>query len=127
MKKTIYTLSRGLFYTFTVFFCFVFIFSILAFVEHYMGLNIPFVDIYNNDGQSYANISIPFINWKVEFIFSFLIVMVMWGGLLFYVMYFYALKEFFRIFIEDEVFNQKSLKRLKSFMYINLVPKRIKG
>lgn len=122
MKQIAYTLSRGLFYAFAVFFCFVFIFSILAFVEHYFGWNVPFVDIYNNTGQQYAKISLPFIDFKVEFIFSFLIVIAMWIGLLFYVVYFYTLKEFFRVFIEDEVFNYKSLKRLKTFFYINLIP-----
>ena len=122
MKKAIYILSRGLFYTFTVFFCFVFIFSILAFVEHYLSWDIPFVNLYDNEGASYAKISLPFIDFKVEFIFSFLIVLGMWIGLLFYVIYFYTLKEFFRVFIEDEVFNLKSLKRLKTFLYINLIP-----
>lgn len=122
MKKTIYILTRGLFYAFAVFFCFVFIFSILAFVEHYFGWNIPFVDIYDNIGQQYAKISLPFIDFKVEFIFSVIVVIAMWIGLLFYVTYFYALKEFFRVFIEDQVFNHKSLKRLKDFFYINLIP-----
>lgn len=122
MKKATYILSRGLFYTFAVFFCFVFVFSILAFVEHYLEWNIPFVDLYDNLGQSFAKISLPFIDFKVEFIFSFLIVIGMWIGLLFYVIYFYMLKEFFRIFIEDEAFSQKSLKRLKTFLYINLIP-----
>lgn len=122
MKNTAYILSRGLFYAFAVFFCFVFIFSILTFVEHYFGWNIPFVEIYDNSGQQYAKISLPLIDFKVEFIFSFLIVIGMWIGLLFYEVYFYTLKEFFRVFIEDEVFNHKSLKRLKAFFYINLIP-----
>ncbi len=122
MKKTVYLLSRGLFYTFTVFFCFVFVFSILAFVEHYLEWNIPLVDVFKANQHVYARIFLPFIDFKVEFVFSFLIVLAMWIGLLFYVIYFYTLKEFFRIFIEDEVFNHTSLKRLKTFLYINLIP-----
>ncbi|WP_317167237.1 DUF2975 domain-containing protein [Winogradskyella helgolandensis] len=43
-------------------------------------------------------------------------------GLVFYVIYFYTLKEFFKVFIEAQVFNAKSLKRLRIFFYINLIP-----
>ena len=97
-------------------------FSILAFVEHYLGLKIPFVEIYNDSEQSYAKISIPFIDSKIEFVFSFIIAIAMWIGLLFYVVYFYTLKEFFKVFIQETTFSIKSLKRLRIFFYINLIP-----
>ena len=122
MKKTAYLLSKGFFYAFSVFFLFVLAFSILAFAEYKFGWDVPFVEITNQDGGEYAFIKIPLIEMSVSFVYNILVVFVMWIGLLFYAIFFYVLKEFFKVFVEDEAFNTKSLKRLKSFFYINLIP-----
>ncbi|MFK7832917.1 MAG: DUF2975 domain-containing protein [Winogradskyella sp.] len=122
MKKIIYILAKGFFYAFAVFFVFIFVFSILAFAEHQLGWNVPYVNITEEPTHSYANINLPLLDMHVGFIFKLAVVFAMWIGIVFYVIYFYALKEFFKVFIEEEVFNAKSLERLKIFFIINLIP-----
>ncbi len=51
MKKVTYILSKLFFYGFALFFVFVFLFSILAFVEYYTGWNVPFVELSNENAQ----------------------------------------------------------------------------
>lgn len=120
MKTIIYMLSKGLFYAFSVFFAFVLVFSVLAFVEFQFGWNIPFVEL--KDEGTYAFIKIPLLELGIGFQFKIQVLAVMWIGILFYVIYFYTLKEFFKVFIDEKVFSSESLKRLKTFFYINLVP-----
>lgn len=122
MKKIIFILSKGFFYAFAVFFVFVVVFSTLAFAESQFGWDILFVKITEEMGNAYVNIDLPFLNMHVGFIFKPVVVFAMWIGILFYVIYFYALKEFFKVFIEAKIFNSKSLKRLKTFFYLNLIP-----
>ncbi len=122
MKKTIYILAKGFFYAFAVFFVFVFVFSILTFAEYQLGWNVPYVEITDRTSDAYAKIILPLVDMHVGFTFTLAVVFVMWIGIMFYVVYFYALKEFFKVFVEEETFNSKSLKRLKTFFYINLIP-----
>lgn len=120
MTKTAYFISKVFSYAFTVFFLFVFVFSILSFVEHNFNLDVPFVEITNEGEYNFATIKIPVIELNVGFVFSFLIAVVMWIGLLFYCVYFYALKEFFKVFIKENTFNLESIKKLKLFLWLNL-------
>ena len=122
MKHIIYILSKGLFYAFTVFFIFVLVFSTLAFAEYYLGWDVPFVELSQKTSITYANINLPFLDMHVGFIFKLTVVFAMWIGILFYAIYFYTLKEFFKVFIEEKVFSTKSFERLKIFFIINLIP-----
>jgi hypothetical protein len=122
MKKVIYIFSKVLFNVFAVFFGLVFVFSILAFAEYNWGLDIQYVEIIKKAGEQHARLSIPFVDVIVEFLLSSWVMVIMWIGLLFYVLYFYFLKEFFKVFILEQSFNSESLKRLKTFFYINLIP-----
>lgn len=120
MKKIIYSLSKGFFYAFCMFFLFVFIFSLLAFVEHSFGWDIPLIDI-NGEKES-VFIRIPFTKMGISIVFHVLAFVGMCLGLLFYVVYFYVLKEFFGVFIKKDLFNTDTLERLKRFYQLNFVP-----
>ena len=122
MKKIIYILAKGFFYAFAAFFVFIFVFSILAFAEYRLGWHIPYVEITDRASDAYAEISLPLVDMHVGFTFTLAVIFFMWIGILFYTTYFYNLKDFFKVFIETKVFNAKSLKRLKIFFYINLIP-----
>lgn len=120
MKKTIYTLAKGFYYAFTVFFAFVVVFSLLSFAEFQLGWDVPFVAL--KEEGTYALINIPLVELSIGFQFKIQVLLVMWLGILFYVIYFYTLKEFFKVFVDEKVFSSKSLKRLKTFFYMNLIP-----
>lgn len=122
MKQTIYIISKGLFYALAVFFVFVFVFSILAFTEHQFGWDVPFVELSDSNNGVDTFIKIPLTELGISFPFKMNVIVVMWIGILFYVIYFYMLKEFFKVFTEEKVFSLKSLKRLKLFFYINMIP-----
>lgn len=122
MKRSAYIISKMFFYIFSTFFVFVLIFSMLSFAEYYFEWDIPFVEITNADGQDFANISIPFIDLHVGFIFNFYVLIILWFWLLFYVFYTYALKEFFKVFITEKIFASKSLEKLQFFFKLNFIP-----
>jgi len=42
--------------------------------------------------------------------------------MLYYAIYFYAFKEFLKVFIENKMFEAKSLKRLRFFLILNFIP-----
>ncbi|PKH50024.1 hypothetical protein CXF68_04580 [Tenacibaculum sp. Bg11-29] len=122
MKKIIYICAKTFFYLFTFFFVFVLLFSILSLVEKHGILDVPYVDIIENDVDDFnAKIKIPIVNGIIKYQFSYTIVF-MWLWLLFYSIYFYVLKDFFRIFIDNELFNAKSLNKLKIFFKLNFIP-----
>jgi hypothetical protein len=83
---------------------------------------VPFVEITNHNGEDFAVIKIPLIELSVGFVFNIAVAFVMWIGLLFYTSYFFALREFLKVFVVHNSFNVISLKRLLSFFYINLIP-----
>ena len=46
----------------------------------------------------------------------------MWVAMSYYAIYFYAFKEFLKVFGEKRMFETKSLKRLRFFLILNVVP-----
>ncbi len=121
MKSIAYFLSNGFFYAFSMFFIFVFVFSILAFAEYNLDWDVPFVELTEEGNNDYATIKIPIMELSVGFVFNVIVAFIMWIGLLFYCIYFYALKEFFKVFIKDNTFSQDSIKKLKLFLRLNLI------
>ncbi|MCI2229323.1 DUF2975 domain-containing protein [Polaribacter sp. MSW13] len=99
-----------------------FLFSILSLFEKYEFFDAPFVDILENDIDGFnVKISIPFIEGIVKYQFSYTIIF-MWLWLLFYAIFFYVLKDFFKIFIDNELFTAKHLNKLKIFFRLNFIP-----
>ena len=122
MKNLAYLASKVFFYAFSIFFIFVLVVTILAFTEYTFGWDVPFVEITNQNGEDFAVIKIPLIELSVGFVFNIAVAFVMWIGLLFYTSYFFALKEFLKVFVVHKSFIVRLLKRLQSFFYINLIP-----
>lgn len=121
MKKTISISAQAFFYVFSTCFVFVFLFSIFSFLEKYFGIDIHFVTVLEGNENFNAQIKIPFINAVFSYNFSYTI-LYMWLWLLFYSIYFYTLKEFFKIFTKNNIFNEESLQKLTLFFKINLIP-----
>jgi len=121
MKHISYSVSKLFFYGFAFFSVFVIFFSILAFLEFYFQWNIPLVEITDKETSPYAKISIPFFTMIVGFQLSFKVIG-MWLSLLFYTVYFWALKNFFGVFIQEELFNTASEKKLNLFFKLNFIP-----
>ena len=121
MKQISYFLSKLFFYGFAFFSGFVILFSILSFIEFKVGWDVPFVTVSSEDTEAYAHIKIPFFELMIGFQLSFKVI-AMWFSLLFYTLYFWALKNFFGVFIQEEIFNTASEKKLKLFFKVNLLP-----
>ena len=117
MKKLAYITSVILFYSFSVLFLFILIFSILSYFEYKFNVDIPFVDILQNR----AKVNVPLLGLRINIPFSYSI-LIMWTAMLFYAIYFYAFKNFLKVFIEKKMFEAKSLKRLQFFLILNLIP-----
>jgi len=121
MKKIISIIAQTFFYVFSICFVFVLLFSILSFLEKYVGLNMPFITILDYDNVFDAQLNIPIVNAIIKYNFSYSI-LYLWLWLLFYSIYFYTLKEFFKIFTNENLFNNKSLKKLATFFKLNFIP-----
>lgn len=121
MKRIIAICAQAFFYVFSTCFIFVFLFSILAFVEKNTGFDMPFVTILEANANFNTQVTIPFINAVFSFNFSYTILF-MWLWLLFYSIYFYTLKEFFKIFTTTDLFTDESLRKLILFFRLNLIP-----
>ena len=117
LSKTIYLLSRALFYICIVFTVFILLFSVLSFFESYFDIDMPFITISGNQ----TSISIPLLKSHIEF-FNSLGVVALWSSFGFYALYFHALSEFFKVFTKDQVFTNHSVKKLSLFGYLNLIP-----
>lgn len=117
MKQLAYISSKLLFYFFSILFLFIVVFSILSYFEYKFGTQIPFVEVFEN----HSKISVPLLGLRIGVPFSYSI-LIMWSAMLYYAIYFYALKEFFKVFIEKNMFEAKSLKRLRFFLTLNCVP-----
>ena len=117
MKKLAYISSVILFYSFSILFLFILVFSILSYFEYKFGVQIPFVEVLEN----HAKVKVPILGLRINVPFSYAI-LIMWSAMLYYAIYFYAFKEFLRIFIKKKVFEAKSLKRLRFFLKLNLIP-----
>lgn len=92
-------------------------FSILSYFEYKFGIQIPFVDVFEN----HAKVNVPLLGLRIGVPFSYAI-LIMWSAMSFYAIYFYAFKEFLRVFVEKNMFEVKSLKRLQFFLILNLIP-----
>lgn len=121
MKQISYFLSKLFFNGFAFFSGFVILFSIVSFIEFKSGWDMPFVTVSTEDTEAYARIKIPFFDLMIGFQLSFKVI-AMWLSLLFYTIYFWALKNFFGVFIQEEIFNKASEKKLKLFFKVNLLP-----
>jgi len=121
MKKIIAIVAQVFFYMFSISCVFVLIFSVLSFVEKYIGFDMPFVTILDATDTFDAQINIPFIKAVFKYSFTYSIVL-MWLWLLFYSIYFYVLKEFFKVFTNNHLFNITSLKKLITFFRLNFIP-----
>ncbi|MEP1488952.1 MAG: DUF2975 domain-containing protein [Algibacter sp.] len=117
MKKSAYISSIILFYSFSILFLFILVFSILSYFEYKFGVDIPFVDILQNR----AKVNVPLLGLHINIPFNYSI-LIMWTAMLFYAVYFYTFKNFLKVFIEKRMFETKSLKRLQFFLILNLVP-----
>lgn len=111
MKKLAYFTSKILFYLFSVILAFIFIFSILSFIAYQYHINIPFVEIIENKPKVF----VPLLRLRINIPLNYSIIL-MWLVMVFYAIYFYAFKEFLKIF---EI---KSLKSLRLFLILNLIP-----
>lgn len=117
MKKLAYISSKILFYCYSTLSLFIMIFSILSYFEYKFGLQIPFVEVFEN----HSKINVPILGLRINVPYNYAI-LIMWTAMSFYAIYFYAFKEFLRVFIENKVFEAKSLKRLRFFLKLNLIP-----
>lgn len=93
------------------------IFSILSYFEYKFGIQIPFVEIIENRPK----VLVPILGLRINIPLNYAI-LIMWTSMSFYAIYFYAFKEFLRVFVEKNMFEVKSLKRLKFFLILNLIP-----
>lgn len=123
MKKLAYISSKILFYGFTLLTLFVIIFSLLSFLEHTLGLNIPFVELQQHSSKQFTLVMIPLIHLGFGFPTGNTFKMLaMFLTLSFYIVYFYSLKDFFKIFILENTFTSKSINRLSTFYKLNFIP-----
>jgi hypothetical protein len=91
-------------------------------METEFDLDVPFVALETTINlQSIIRIDIPFTEMHVGYRNSFA-VLLMWLSFAFYTFYFYTLSMFFKVFTEQEVFTVSSVKILKRFMLLNLIP-----
>lgn len=117
MKKLAYISATLLFYFIATVLIFVFLFSVLSFFEYKFEWQIPFVDIINGKGKVY----VPLLGLGINVPFNYN-VFIMWIAMAYYMFYFYAFKEFLKVFVEKRVFDGKSLKRLRFFLILNVMP-----
>lgn len=117
LPKTIYLLSRIFFYICATFTAFIFLFSTLSFFESHFNIDFPLIATKEN--QSFINI--PFSKLHIEFSNS-LGIVGLWVSFGFYALYFYALSEFFKVFTKTQIFTTYSIKKLRLFGYLNLIP-----
>ena len=93
------------------------VFSILSYFEYKFGLQIPYVEIIDN----HPKVFVPIIGLRINIPINYSI-LIMWFVMLYYAIYFYAFKEFLKVFIETNMFELKSLKRLRFFLILNCIP-----
>ena len=117
MKQTAYIVSKILFYIVSALLVFVMIFSMLSYLEYKFGVSIPFVEVFEN----HSKIKVPILGLRIGVPFNFSI-LIMWTAMTYYAVYFYAFKEFLKIFVKKNMFETKSLKRLHFFLVLNILP-----
>ncbi|WP_203256463.1 DUF2975 domain-containing protein [Hyunsoonleella ulvae] len=117
MKKLAYISATIVFYFIATVLLFIFIFSALAFLKYKFEIDIPFVDIIDGRGK----VHVPLIGLNINVPFNYAII-IMWVAMGYYTIYFYAFKEFLKVFVEKRMFETKSLKRLRFFLKLNILP-----
>ena len=117
MKKLAFISSSILFYCVATLLIFIMVFSILAFLEYKFDLPIPFVEVLNGRGK----VHVPLLGLGINIPFNYAI-LIMWTAMTYYIIYFYSFKEFLRMFVEKNMFETKSLKRLHFFLILNILP-----
>lgn len=117
MKKLAYVTSKILFYTIAIVLLFIFVFSIFAFLEYKFELDIPFVDVIDRRGK----VHVPVLGLNINVPFNYAI-LTMWIAMAYYIIYFYAFKEFLKVFVKKELFDKRSLKQLRFFLILNILP-----
>ncbi len=117
MKQVAYTLSKTLFYIYSTLYLFVMIFSILSYFEYKYGVQIPFVEVVENRPK----INVPLLGLRINVPLNYSI-LIMWSVMSYYAIYFYAFMEFLKVFVEKNMFEAKSLERLRLFLILNVTP-----
>ncbi|WP_445731287.1 DUF2975 domain-containing protein [Mariniflexile sp.] len=117
MKKLAYIVSKLFFYVFSVLYLFIMVFSILSYFEYKFDFQIPFVEVLEN----HSKVHVPLLGLGINIPYNYSI-LIMWSVMLYYAIYFYAFKEFLKVFIETNMFDAKSLKRLRFFFKLNVIP-----
>ena len=117
MKQLAYFSATLLFYSIASILGFIMLFSIGAYLEYKFGFQIPFVDVIEGKGK----VHVPLIGLHINIPFNYSILF-MWLGMLYYGIYFYVFKMFLGVFVQENVFKSKSIKHLRLFLKLNLMP-----
>lgn len=117
MKKIAYIMATIVFYLVATFLLFVMIFSILSYLEYNFGMQIPFVEIIENRPK----VKVPFLNLSINIPLNYSII-IMWVVIAYYIFYLHAFKEFLKVFIKEKIFKETSLKHLRFFLKLNIIP-----
>jgi hypothetical protein len=99
LKQTAYIASKLLFYLYLSLYIFIMVFSILSYFEYKFGIQIPFVEIIDNRPK----VHVPVLGLGINIPLNSAI-LIMWTSMLYYAIYFYALKEFLRVFVAITIF-----------------------
>ena len=120
MKKTIYNLSKLFFYGFSLFAIILTINSILGLIEYKGWSDFSFISFVENEESDFdfLQVQMPF---TVQILFGWILPFII-ASLCFYCFYFYALKNFFKLFILEKVFSDDSLNKLNLFHKLNYLP-----
>lgn len=106
-----------MFYFIAAVLVFIFLFSLLSFFEYKYDLDFPFVEILDNHNK----VHVPFLGLDINIPRNYAVVL-MFTAMMYYFMYFYTFKEFLRVFMIKRTFGTKSLKRLRFFLILNIIP-----
>lgn len=121
MKKILLFLSRGLCWFLMGLLFFVVLFSGLAFIENSFSLDVPFVEEVSHMGHDMWGVIPPFTDSIVAFPLN-VKMLALWAVFGFYAYYFWTLKEFLEHQITGDVITATSIKVLRRFIILNLVP-----
>lgn len=117
MKQVAYIISKLLFYSISILLGFVMLFSMLSYLEYKFGIQIPFVEIIENRPK----INVPILGLRINVPLNYSI-LIMWTAMSYYAIYFYSFKEFLKVFVKKNMFEVESLKRLRLFLILSLIP-----
>ncbi len=126
LTRIVYWISYLIFIVSALFAGYIFLFSILGLLEWFDVYNFPLVDVMSNaenSSKSQIAITIPFTSN-----FSTLSTSYGWYSLPLIVIslsatavYFYYLKEFFKTFIHQDIFQDNSIKKIRTLLFFNIL------